>query len=114
MKTATAFGIMLILGGLFLSTQVGLKYNIHSHRDELYNPYSTLGWAIVALGSLIIVATTFSSDSAAPSGPMKPFKAWCGYCKKYVTGTTSLVNIWQIPCPECGHKGMTTLSPEDR
>ena len=43
-------------------------------------------------------------------------KAWCTHCNKYVNknqpaGATSYIPTSEIPCPECGLKGMTLLSP---
>ncbi len=41
-------------------------------------------------------------------------KGWCGICKKYVTMQWSDTPIWELSCPECGGKPLTTLSPNDR
>ena len=41
-------------------------------------------------------------------------RAYCHRCFEYVDIPVSKKNVWEIDCPKCGRKGMTTLSPEDR
>ena len=43
-------------------------------------------------------------------------KGWCRYCSKFVDipEEYALVkNIWEIPCPQCGKKGLTSNILED-
>ena len=42
--------------------------------------------------------------------------AWCGRCKKYLNAHSEVPDtpVWKLRCPDCGHLGMTTLSPFDR
>ena len=90
MKGIEVFGIILIVVGLI----VPLNW----------------GWLPLVTGIFILLASGESSSS----GVEKPFKTWCPHCRKYVAGTSSQSLPWKIPCPECGRKGMVTLSPEDR
>lgn len=41
-------------------------------------------------------------------------KAWCIHCEEYVTIPYSDTPVWKNECPRCGHRGMTSLSQEDR
>jgi len=41
-------------------------------------------------------------------------RAWCARCQMYVLVPWTDIPVWEINCPECGRKGMTTLSPTDR
>ncbi len=40
-------------------------------------------------------------------------RAYCRRCGKYMTVPATDLQVWQIVCPECGRKGMTTLSLEE-
>jgi len=85
-------GIILIMGGLF-------------------NPYyGEIGLPAVIFGVLLFIM----SYEREPSSLKHPYRVWCPQCDKYVTGMSPETHPRKLPCPECGHKGMTTLSPEDR
>ena len=40
-------------------------------------------------------------------------RAYCHRCGEYMTVQMDDLQVWQILCPKCGRKGMTSLSPED-
>ena len=43
----------------------------------------------------------------------KDMQTWCADCAKYVIVPWTDTSVRKIVCPECGRKGMTTLSPDD-
>ena len=43
----------------------------------------------------------------------KDREVWCGHCQKYVKVPYTDISVWKLECPECGHRGMVSKSPDD-
>ncbi len=102
MRASEVVGIVLVVGGLFW-TDVSWF------------------WIPVGLGVLILLFgqefnSPVSDSLSFASPPTISYKAWCSHCEKYVSRKHGIgtMHVWEIPCPECGHKDMTFLSPKDR
>lgn len=94
----------------FASAIMGEPFEAGSWQEEVssYTSYwaSMITMAISLYGNPVELSETVIQHSER--------RAYCNRCKKYVFLPWSDEKVWTLSCPECGRRGMTTLSPEDR
>ena len=88
---------------------MGTPYEAGSWQEEVssYTAY----WASILTMARFLYGTT---DEISEEEKYEDKKVWCSRCDKYVTVPWTEAPVWKLRCPECGHGGMTTLSPKDR